>query len=577
MACVRYRTAKAYTRATSAGSSRTSAVSSSASSTHVCGGCGQLKCLCRPRFFAGQLLSEEDLNRLDRYLVEKSRLHNRQLHGWGVVNGLEVRCHPCDDLVTVSCGYALSPCGDDIVVCEDDTVDICALIKECREKEREELECKPYQKQAGCAGMEEVWVLAIRYDERATRGITPLRGNQSCCENSKNAKKARDAPAQCEPTVTCEEYRYEVFRAPDDDPAADDQAFQLGGAMVERLNTCVKSLFSAIPTVPDQNASNNDWYTWCCRVKQSLAKYLERRPGHSCQLRKRLACVVCPDPNSITFLQDLASALVELYIILVELLFDCLCSALMPPCPAPEADNRVPLATVRVQAEDCTIIRVCNWTTLRKYATTFTNLQYWLSWLPFGRMIREYLERLCCELAGLDSLFDLDSTTGAVPSASEVPGAVAFTEEPLTAAFDTSAEPTVDFESFTAWSPAFIRSQQLTEMIMSAAKRSGKPVRPSELVGSFLGRSVTGDEPPMTEVERANIPQYMLLNQVAAPLVRSLVRDKLTLASVIGRLAGAPSTATAPAADEVTELRRQVAKLEQEMVKLRTELRGEGE
>ena len=62
----------------------------------ACTECGELKCLCRPRFFAGQLLTEQDLNRLQTYVIEKNRLHNRYLHGWGVVCGLEVGCEPCD-------------------------------------------------------------------------------------------------------------------------------------------------------------------------------------------------------------------------------------------------------------------------------------------------------------------------------------------------------------------------------------------------------------------------------------------------------------------------------------------------
>src|SRR5918999_2707344 len=85
----------------------------------VCPACGGLECLCRPRFFAGQLLTDEDLNRLDAYIRGKNRLHNRMLHGWGTVNGLEVSCTPCGNTVTVSSGYALSPCGEDIVLCHD--------------------------------------------------------------------------------------------------------------------------------------------------------------------------------------------------------------------------------------------------------------------------------------------------------------------------------------------------------------------------------------------------------------------------------------------------------------------------
>jgi len=101
----------------------------------VCPECGGLECLCRPRFFAGQLLTDEDLNLLDHYIVEKGKLHNRYLQGWGVVCGLEVVCNPCN-AVTVRAGYALGPCGEDIVVCADQTVDVCALIKKCRDTER---------------------------------------------------------------------------------------------------------------------------------------------------------------------------------------------------------------------------------------------------------------------------------------------------------------------------------------------------------------------------------------------------------------------------------------------------------
>src|SRR5215831_10675716 len=102
----------------------------------VCPACGGLECLCRPRFFAGQLLSDEDLNRLDHYVVAKNRLHNRYLFGTGVVCGLEVVCSTCDpaggDSVIVKTGYALSPCGNDIVVCKEEAVNVCDLINRCR-------------------------------------------------------------------------------------------------------------------------------------------------------------------------------------------------------------------------------------------------------------------------------------------------------------------------------------------------------------------------------------------------------------------------------------------------------------
>jgi hypothetical protein len=87
------------------------------------GGCGcgcdtcQSQAYVRPQFFAGQLLTEDDLQSLVDYVVGKNRLHNRYLFGDGVVCGLGVVCAPCKSgYVTVNPGYALDCCGNDIVV-----------------------------------------------------------------------------------------------------------------------------------------------------------------------------------------------------------------------------------------------------------------------------------------------------------------------------------------------------------------------------------------------------------------------------------------------------------------------------
>ena len=94
-------------------------------SCQPCPACGGLNCLCRPRFFPGQCLTEDDLNRLTQYIVAKNQLHNRYLVGTGVVCGLDVSCSPCGNNLSVSAGYAIDTCGNDIIVCGDDSVDIC--------------------------------------------------------------------------------------------------------------------------------------------------------------------------------------------------------------------------------------------------------------------------------------------------------------------------------------------------------------------------------------------------------------------------------------------------------------------
>ena len=208
-----------------------------------CPVCGGLECLCRPRFFAGQLLTEDDLNRLERYIIDKNKLHNRYLHGWGVVCGLEVMCNPCKGFVTVKSGYALGPCGDDIVVCRDADVNVCELIQQCRQHQ---WDCDPAWPRPDpiCGDQDEPWILYVCYDEKPSRGITPLHGGSgaACCpkcscggssscgcggtsmsgqdrngmttsEQQAYRRTSLKTPPQCEPTVQCEGYKFQLRKA----------------------------------------------------------------------------------------------------------------------------------------------------------------------------------------------------------------------------------------------------------------------------------------------------------------------------------------------------------------------------
>lgn len=77
--------------------------------------------LKRPDYFAGQLLTAADLRAEQDYQREKQWLHNRMLHGYGVVVGLEVGVQENDDgstQVIVSPGYALDGWGREVVVPE---------------------------------------------------------------------------------------------------------------------------------------------------------------------------------------------------------------------------------------------------------------------------------------------------------------------------------------------------------------------------------------------------------------------------------------------------------------------------
>jgi hypothetical protein len=106
----------------------------------------------RPRYFFGQLIGVDELEQEQSYLREKARRHNRLLHGWGIVRGLEVKAgKPGTGEVTVSPGYALDPRGEEIVVDTAVTVDL-----------------------SGHAAGKTLF-LAVRHDERPGRPVpTPL-------------------------------------------------------------------------------------------------------------------------------------------------------------------------------------------------------------------------------------------------------------------------------------------------------------------------------------------------------------------------------------------------------------------
>lgn len=75
-----------------------------------------LRYLKRNQFFSGKLLTAEDLALEQEYFRERLRRHNRYLHGFGVVFGLEVSKSGGD--VVISPGLAIDCQGNEIVVPE---------------------------------------------------------------------------------------------------------------------------------------------------------------------------------------------------------------------------------------------------------------------------------------------------------------------------------------------------------------------------------------------------------------------------------------------------------------------------
>ena len=611
-----------------------------------CPACGGLECLCRPRFFAGQLLSEQDLNRLDYYIRAKNRLHNRSLHGWGVVCGLEVTCHDCENLVMVSPGYALSPCGDDIVLCQEDPVDVCGLIRAC-DPTRKRPQCDPPRRDdPGCRDVEETWVLAVCYAEHPSRGVTALRstgcacgggsgcgcggsssggsggcgcggvkassggggngnggkGGCGCGSNGNGKSHASSSTAtatastttsrlgtQCEPTVICESWDYRVWRAPAE---TDDERGGLSGALVDRMMCCARPYLdwaTAAGNALNGQSTQQQQNRVCCQAKERLRGILLERPVHDCTMLARLDAIACPPVGDQNFADRLSDALLEMVTIWFQALMACVCSALLPPCPDAQDGNCVPLATVTVRRSQggCRILRVCNWTVHRKFATTFPELEYWLSVLPFVRYLREAMEELCCNLRVRFDRGDDFERNPDVDSTQPVPGARARAASSSTSGAPgatTGGEQDGGFKVNDPIPFSSARSRETSTLLASIALGTSTPVDPMSLFRGLAGSgkagvddtktgSSVGSQPRMSTLERENLPQYLLASQLipaalagAAPHdPDSLVPGVLALASRLGiGTGGGKTTARAEpggGGGDVEGLRAQVDEL----------------
>ena len=156
----------------------------------------------RPRFFAGMLLTEDDLRALTGYMTGKDRLHNRRLEGSGVVCGLEVTCDPCGGgSVNVRPGYALDCCGNDLVVGCPEKVDVATLVNDLRVRSLG-TDCGDACGDNGENGTR-TYGLYLRYTEERIEPITPYPTAETC------------APAGCEPSRIRETYKF-VVKCPEE-------------------------------------------------------------------------------------------------------------------------------------------------------------------------------------------------------------------------------------------------------------------------------------------------------------------------------------------------------------------------
>jgi hypothetical protein len=421
--------------------------------TCCCPACADLASFERPRFFAGQLLTEAELNAEQAYVVEKNRLHNRYLHGWGIACGLRVSCLG-DECVNVEAGYALDPCGNDIVVPVDQPLNVIELIRGCRDKERERDECDPLilVDSSGCRDVEEEWCITIAYEERESRPLAALRSrpafacscgghghangngvaNGCTCGGARNGYTAPTAPAPqtaaaaragvCEPTRLFEGFRFGAVRKRDPrrdlprDRGPIRSRLPVGGGPVVgdtwRLaaQECIEDVADLLKNAPSPDPEDpQKTYRECCEYQRRIKALMAAHPTVFCQRRRMIGETGCRAPmegeEPSDYAGEIGNIIGALRAVLMTVLRDCLCWTLLTPCPAPPCEDRLVLACVTVQGDK--VLRICP-SEERRQLITFPALAYWIpgllgtgfaSYLPsfispvtLGRLI----ESLCC-------------------------------------------------------------------------------------------------------------------------------------------------------------------------------------
>jgi hypothetical protein len=137
----------------------------------------------RPRYYARQLVTPEDMTLEQDYFRAKMRRHNRFLHGWGVVCGASVVAANQAWKVIVKSGYVLGPFGDEIYIDSDQCVDVRTP---CTPPASSGGDCEEAQPAPPANATQ---YIAVQYVERQTRLLrVPLGGcgcNDNACEYSR--------------------------------------------------------------------------------------------------------------------------------------------------------------------------------------------------------------------------------------------------------------------------------------------------------------------------------------------------------------------------------------------------------
>jgi hypothetical protein len=350
--------------------------------------CCELVCPERPRYFCGHLLTDADLSKEQRYIIEKHKLYHRSLHGHGVVCGLGLTCHPdCGGQIVIGEGYAIDDCGNDLIVCEPRSFDVLKALH--REPVKPD-PCGPAPEKSSCK-VRECYQVTICYAEEEAEFITPF------------VAGCRPQLSACEATRIRETVRFELIDEPPKKASWTDyfkkplQCFELftEGQFREKLQSNVMA--AAMGGAHTGDPTPKEFADLFCQLKYLLKRDIARHPDrYNCAIKAEIEAIpeppyvkepdatakpagdakpketeaavkpgeekpkesVLAPPKPLPVDWNYRESICALLQIAWRRSVSCALGNLLPACPEPCQASCVVLGTVEI--EDGKLVRVCN-------------------------------------------------------------------------------------------------------------------------------------------------------------------------------------------------------------------------
>jgi hypothetical protein len=221
-------------------------------------------------------------------------------------------------------------------------------------------------------------------------------------------------PIVCEPSRVCEGFRLAVRRAPDEKPTYADL---LGDTLLGRVVRCIREAGDLARKAPiGTHEDDRKLYQAYCLWLREVEAFFASHPVTHCDVFAKLAKLRLPKPDRPEGLRPIEEGVWEeaggyafgslvdervaqVTALLAAYIRECICLALLPPCPTDSGEEELILACVNI--EEGRVVDICNWQG-RTLVWTWPTIRYWLSALPIEAGLMRLIELVCCGELGFE-------------------------------------------------------------------------------------------------------------------------------------------------------------------------------